>query len=957
MVYELNSFILVCAFAIEIALAVYLAVKDRWSATNLSFSAVLISLAIWAISFVSWAVAKNLLWIKFWINMTFFAPSLMAALFLYFAIVFPNKEFIKTKHVLISVFLPAVVFGVASFTSLIAKNIAAPYIEPMHGDWFLLFSIYFVAFLAYSFYIILKKYIRSNGKEKLQIQYLMLGSLISGAIGIFSNIYLVAQGFINIGPIMVNTVGPASATIMAGFIAYAIVKDKLLDIDNFLSRGTVYLSIISFIIGSIVLSTSGQTAILVPFYIILANLTLGFYILFQNIRSEINISFCALTICFVFWIYSAFMLKNAVSPSEAIIWGKLIFLGPILMPFIFTTFVMFFPRRIKMLSRLQKIMILLPPAILLFLLPANPSIYGIGHTFFYIYLISYLAFSLYIMFIKYKISVGIENMQIRYLFMGVIITSFLLIATNSIMPILGNAQYAENGPLFTIIFVASTAYAIKVHRLLSIEYIIEKGLIYLALSSLFTSFFIIAGLLSGYSLGDIINNRLFFIALQFILLASVIYQPALMFIQKIADKLLSGRKYDYQKTLLGMSHDITSVIRLKELINLIISNFLSTIKVKEISFIIFDDEKQKYKSAPCDIKTEGRYKKIEFDIRSPIAHWLKSNKDILVRDEIESEIDKNYFPKTDKSRFIGLQHLRDELERLGMAVWIPVISKDKMTAIICLGYKQAGDMYTDEDIGLFKTVANHVAVALENSVMYSTIAKQYEELKLTKDKLSQADKLASLGSMAAGMAHEIKNPLSSMKVFSQLLHDRYDDPEFRKKFIEIMPKEISRIDRIVEGLLSFARSPEPQLFQVDIKEIMDEVLEDLKGNIEKTEIKVTKKIVPTKILADKDQLSRAFLNIILNAIQAMPGGGSLIIETSVVESPARSLVVRINDTGHGISQDHLKHIFDPFFTTKHYGTGLGLAITHGIITAHKGAIDIESHVDAGTSVTITLPLV
>jgi signal transduction histidine kinase len=397
-------------------------------------------------------------------------------------------------------------------------------------------------------------------------------------------------------------------------------------------------------------------------------------------------------------------------------------------------------------------------------------------------------------------------------------------------------------------------------------------------------------------------------------------------------------------------------MKISELVGLIVTTFLDTIKLKEISILLYDEGKKRFKSVACDINTGGHYKRIEFDANGHIASWLSENRDILVRDEIESEIDKHSFVWAEKGMLAKIQNLRNELEKLGMAVWIPVISKGKLTAIICLGYKQSEDMYTDEDTKLLKTLANQVAIALENSVMYSTISKQYEELKLTKDKLNEADKLASLGTMAAGMAHEIKNPLSSMKVFSQLLHERYEDPEFRKKFEEIIPKEIGRIDRIVEGLLSFAKSPELQISQVSVQEALEEILTDLKEDIERSGVNIEKRYgAAVNIQADREQLIRAFSNIILNAVQAMPGGGKLDIELGE-NKPSKSVTVKITDTGHGIQKEHLNHIFDPFFTTKHYGTGLGLTITRSVIDRHKGTIDIQSEAGKGTTVIVTLPV-
>jgi two-component system NtrC family sensor kinase len=969
MPHDVNSTILIITFTVHAALALYFFARDRKNATNISFSMVLLCLALWAISFVFWAMAADPFWIKFWINMNFFSTSLLPACFLYFSIVFPRADFIRLRSGLFSAFLPALVFAAASFTDLISKGVSPPYVEPEHGQWYLLFAAYVIAYLGYSLYIILSKYKTSDGKEKLQIQYLLLGLFFTSVVGISTNIILVSKGLIMIGPFMINAIGPTSTLVMVGLMTYSIVRYKLLGIDDFLSRGVFFISAAVVIIGSVNIIVAGDIRSLIPFNVILADVAVGFYILFQNRKSEINRSFCALSACLAFWSYATLRFAAAPALSSAEFWGKLVFIGPALFSPIFYYFTYVFPRRIKSLSGAQKILMFLLPAAAISLLSTDfilkgvvmgvggPSIvFGAGYGVFLAYFIIYGGIGIANMIGKYYSSIGIEKMQAGYLILGAALSAFFAGITSMALPWFNEYRFTAYSPLFTLAFIGATAYAIGVARLLSFEFMMQRGLIYLALSTILTLFYVLAGIASGRPAADMLEQNTLVSFLFFALFASVIYRPVYRYILELSDRLFYGGKYNYQKTLLTLSQGITAVIKLSELINLIVSNFLDNIKVKEISVLIFNENRNRFISAPCAVKTAGRYKRIEFDAGGPIATYLSTKREILVRDEIESEIDKHPFLLSQTGELAALQILRDELEKLGMAAWIPVISKGKLIAIICLGYKLSGDMYTDEDIGLLKILANQLAVSFENSAMYSTITKQYEELKLARDKLSEADRLASLGTMAAGMAHEIKNPLSSMKVFSQLLRERYEDPEFRKKFEEIIPKEINRIDRIVEGLLGFARSPELKLSQVNIQELLEEILTDMKEDAERAGIKIVKRFGSApNVQADSEQLIRAFSNIILNATQAMASGGKLDIELTE-DGPSKAVTVKITDTGHGISKDHLEHIFDPFFTTKHYGTGLGLTIFHSIIEKHKGTIDIQSEEGKGTAVTVTLPV-
>jgi len=249
-----------------------------------------------------------------------------------------------------------------------------------------------------------------------------------------------------------------------------------------------------------------------------------------------------------------------------------------------------------------------------------------------------------------------------------------------------------------------------------------------------------------------------------------------------------------------------------------------------------------------------------------------------------------------------------------------------------------------------------------------------KELKQSQENLISSEKLASLGTMAAGMAHEIKNPLVSLRTFTQLLPQRFEDEEFRNKFATVVPQEIDKINKIAESLLRFGRPHKPELIQVNLNEILEEILALFDNEARKNNVRITTKLAELpKVTADAGQLSQAFVNVILNAIQAMQNGGELTVKTDVGEviklgpsgaeseeeeeaKPVPVVFVEITDTGIGIPEENLKKIFDPFFTTKEVGgTGMGLPITLRIIEEHHGSIRVKSQVGKGTTFLITLP--
>lgn len=229
-----------------------------------------------------------------------------------------------------------------------------------------------------------------------------------------------------------------------------------------------------------------------------------------------------------------------------------------------------------------------------------------------------------------------------------------------------------------------------------------------------------------------------------------------------------------------------------------------------------------------------------------------------------------------------------------------------------------------------------------------------ENLKLYRS-LLQADKLAALGTIAAGMAHEIKNPLASIKGLTQVLPENLEDSGFIQKYSEIVPRQIERINRIVEDLLDFGHPKELAIGEVKIEEILGEVLRLVENQCRKSNIEIIREFYPVPLIsADSERLSQAFMNVILNAVQAMPGGGKLLIGCKPLSND--EIEVEISDSGKGIPEDKLPNIFDPFFTTKGTGTGMGLAVTYRIVKEHGGKIEVESEPGAGTTFKIWLPI-
>jgi PAS domain S-box-containing protein len=251
-------------------------------------------------------------------------------------------------------------------------------------------------------------------------------------------------------------------------------------------------------------------------------------------------------------------------------------------------------------------------------------------------------------------------------------------------------------------------------------------------------------------------------------------------------------------------------------------------------------------------------------------------------------------------------------------------------------------------------------------------------IKRLEHQIRRSDRLASLGTLSAGMAHEIKNPLVSLKTFAQLLPERYQDSDFRDTFSNLIGHEIDRIDSLVNQLLRFARPAKPILKPLHAHEILEKALTLVGHRLYQKDIKLQRSWEASvdTIRGDADQLEQVFLNFFLNAMDAMKAQGELSVKTEVRSDEhwvnprayangesngngqaPEALVISIRDTGEGIRAEDIPHVFDPFFTTKDYGTGLGLSVVHGIVQEHGGQIEVESELRKGTVFHILLPLV
>ncbi|MBU1026184.1 MAG: hypothetical protein KKA31_00470, partial [Candidatus Margulisbacteria bacterium] len=256
------------------------------------------------------------------------------------------------------------------------------------------------------------------------------------------------------------------------------------------------------------------------------------------------------------------------------------------------------------------------------------------------------------------------------------------------------------------------------------------------------------------------------------------------------------------------------------------------------------------------------------------------------------------------------------------------------------------------DLEIFRTIAEYVAIALEYIVKpYEEVKEKFEltERKLveTEKQLERSQRLASLGTVAAGVAHEIRNPLAIIQLKTQNLPDSKELNEYK----EVVTSNIERATSIIRQMLKLSKPEEKSIAEIDLNQLIQETLQLFVIN--RIALKKDLKEIP-KIKADQNEIKQALINLIDNAVHAMPDGGELAVKTQY-DKDASTVRLEISDTGQGIAPELKEKIFDPFFSTRHEGVGLGLPIAYRIIREHGGGIELKSKVGKGTTFIITFP--
>lgn len=685
----------------------------------------------------------------------------------------------------------------------------------------------------------------------------------------------------------------------------------------------------------------------------LLNVSLGTLVYFRSSANRrVNISFAIFSWACAEWVLAVLMIYLFDDPSWKLFWVRMSFVGPSILSAAFFFFSLIFPQEKRPVGWNKIALISILALAFVFLSFTKGMVrsvqwetltsqYGVAHKLFTVYFISLMIGGILFLIKSFRNSMGLARIQIKYCFLGIFLTFFPAITLNLILPSLGTSKFSQLGPSSTLIMLCFLTYAILKHRLMDIDIVLKKGttLIVLMLLLFVPSFLLI---LLGQKLFFLKISYLFtLIIVALLFLVTIVFNKIRPQTEKMVEQLLFRNRYDYRETLGNFSKAMVSILDLQSLSGRIFETITQTMGVDKASLFLWSEEKAGYSLFESkNISLSASPTHIPKD--DPLPQYLQKMGEIIIREELAKG-----------ANIQALKDVADKMSLLEAEATIPFISKRQLIGMINLGYKFSRDIYSHEDIGLLNTLANQATIAFEN-------ARLYEDLKRSKSYIRRADRLASLGTLTAGLAHEIRNPMVAIKTLTQLLPERLDDEEFRSQFLKIASGEVDRISSLVNELLDFARPSDPRWALEDINAILDGMILLISTATKKKLITMIKdyatNLPPVQI--DREQIKQVILNILLNAIDATSENGKIMVKTRSFIKPGGEPYIQIEftDTGCGIPSEHLEDIFNPFFTTKATGSGLGLSISNQIVQDHKGYIAVESHVERGSSFFINLPV-
>jgi signal transduction histidine kinase len=557
---------------------------------------------------------------------------------------------------------------------------------------------------------------------------------------------------------------------------------------------------------------------------------------------------------------------------------------------------------------------------------------------FLTYVFAGLYLSIFYLYKRYRATPSrIEKTRLLYLLVGgfVTVTAMLL----EVVP-----RAPSFGSAAIIIYLYFLSQNLVRYRLLDLNELLGRMVV---LGTLVFILSLIYGLLVSW-VGSEEHGLFFFNSLLASATIVILIEPLRGRVEGAINRWMFQEKYELGRRIEMLRADLANVIDMRVLVPRVLSALEDSRRITHASIYLADPDGSGFELAGhVGPRPESRFDAIAH--RSFFERLRRVG--VVTLEGVEREIAAH---RTTAEELESLQLMLRTLEQMNGSVALGFSGEDQLLGMLVLRDERLREAYSTDEIELFRLVATTIGVTLQNSQVY--------------ERMKERDRLAALGQMAAGLAHEIRNPLGSIKGAAQFLQPQGGGassahaPGDEKEFLNIIVEEVNRLNKIVSQFLDYARPYRGEQKPLEIADVLKKTLQ-LLAKEEATHFEITtafaERLPPVR--ADAEQLLQVFLNLSLNALQAMPEGGRLLISTGLRRATRRGaaaafLEIRFRDTGVGIEPGDLKNLFIPFFTTKDKGTGLGLPISQRIIENHGGTIEVRSQPGEGATFTVLLPV-
>jgi signal transduction histidine kinase len=537
-----------------------------------------------------------------------------------------------------------------------------------------------------------------------------------------------------------------------------------------------------------------------------------------------------------------------------------------------------------------------------------------------------------------RTSSGVERLRLLYLLVGGF-ASVTLSAADFLT--LAGVPWPALGNVLTVIYMYFLSQTLFRYRLLDLNELLGKMVVLATMVLIFASIY---GLLvTSIGSSQVFNT----LVASFVIL--ILFEPLRTKVEGAANRWLFREKYELRHRIDLLRAELYNVIGIPDLVKKIIAAFEETRRVTHVAIYLVDHDGSGYDLAgmlgprPAD--------RIDAITRRPFFDRLRAG-GVLSVEGLERERQARLPAPEGDPEIETLDAVLRAMDEMNASVCLPMVGDDAILGLLCLRDERLREAYSTDEIDLFRGVAAQATITIQNSQVY--------------ERMKERERLAALGEMAAGLAHEIRNPLGSIKGAAQYLLPEGEQLGAAKEFLTIIVDEVNRLNKVVSQFLDYARPYRGDPAPLDVNEVVKKTVQllpphDNGGEAGRYELALSLGEELPPVRADAEQLRQVFLNLALNALQAMPQGGKLTISSGVRRGarrgePASFLEIRFRDTGVGIPPSDLKNLFIPFFTTKDKGTGLGLPISQRIVENHGGTIEVRSQQGKGATFTVLLPI-